>query len=294
MPAPEHLTQILAHLGDGGTVAMAERVAALIEETRAAATAATEPDHLAAEAARYRDDAVSAAHLVARMHAAAVGEVRGPIRGGVEDVEDVRTAWLAAAHAGPWRLYRSDGMDQGYRLVLPEVHAYVISDRASNDYQVDDLRTDHPDLIVMPNRDANPAAGDTSPDPGRAEKVLQSIGIYLPEQLHDPTTDGPVLPDIPDTAYPPDAQPIPASDADDDIDWDDHPDQTGDAARAHAAIDADAPSPIGNPAPHMETTDPQVSSADVRAWCIANGIPVAAKGAINAAARAAYDAAHRS
>jgi len=278
MPAPEHLTQILAHLGDGGTVAMAEKVAALIEETRTAATAATEPDHLAAEAARYRDDAVSAAHLVARMHAAAVGEVRGPIRGVVEDVEDVRTAWLAAAHAGPWRLYRSDGMDQGYRLVLPEVRAYVISDQASNDCQIDDLRVEHPDLIVMPARDATPAAGDPTPEGDDLTSITIGDLLLAREAAASVALDHD---DREQTVSLADDEPeADAATTDYDIDWD--------------AIDADAPSPIGNPAPHMETTDSPVSSADVRAWCTANGIPVAAKGTINAAARAAYDAAHRS
>lgn len=49
-----------------------------------------------ADAERYKADALSAAELVAKMHAAAVGEVRGPIRGVVEDVQDVRTCWLNA------------------------------------------------------------------------------------------------------------------------------------------------------------------------------------------------------
>lgn len=43
-------------------------------------------------------DEANAAMLVARMHAAALGEVRGPLRGVVEDVEDVR---LRAGLAGP-------------------------------------------------------------------------------------------------------------------------------------------------------------------------------------------------
>lgn len=49
-----------------------------------------------ADADRFKADALSCAKLVADMHAAAVGEVRGPIRGVVEDVQDVRTAWMLA------------------------------------------------------------------------------------------------------------------------------------------------------------------------------------------------------
>jgi len=43
-----------------------------------------------AEAERFKGEHQGACHLVARMHAAAVGEVTGPNRGVVEDVEDLR------------------------------------------------------------------------------------------------------------------------------------------------------------------------------------------------------------
>jgi len=43
-----------------------------------------------AEAERFRGEHQEACHLVAQMHAAAVGEVTGPNRGVVEDVEDLR------------------------------------------------------------------------------------------------------------------------------------------------------------------------------------------------------------
>ena len=42
------------------------------------------------EAARFKEEHQGACHLVAQMHAAAVGEVTGPNRGVVEDVEDLR------------------------------------------------------------------------------------------------------------------------------------------------------------------------------------------------------------
>ena len=48
-----------------------------------------------------RADAVSACKLVADMHAAAVGEVRGPIRGVVEDVQDVRAELERFRTVGP-------------------------------------------------------------------------------------------------------------------------------------------------------------------------------------------------
>jgi len=43
-----------------------------------------------AEAARFKEEHQGACHLVAQMHAAAVGEVTGPNRGVIEDVEDLR------------------------------------------------------------------------------------------------------------------------------------------------------------------------------------------------------------
>jgi len=55
------------------------------------------PDELAsakADAERYKADYIAACELVAKMHAAAIGEVRGPIRGVVEDVEDLRARYL--------------------------------------------------------------------------------------------------------------------------------------------------------------------------------------------------------
>ena len=47
-------------------------------------------DKEAAIAARFKEEHQAACHLVAQMHAAAVGEVAGPNRGVVEDVEDLR------------------------------------------------------------------------------------------------------------------------------------------------------------------------------------------------------------
>lgn len=89
MPVPEHLRPYLDVLGTGGTVALAEQLHAITER---AIDAAIPPDVaiLVADRDRLRDELDSACHLVARMHAAAVGEVRGPIRSVVEDVEDLR------------------------------------------------------------------------------------------------------------------------------------------------------------------------------------------------------------
>ena len=49
-----------------------------------------ELEYAKAEAERFKEEHQGACHLVARMHAAAVGEVTGPNRGVVEDVEDLR------------------------------------------------------------------------------------------------------------------------------------------------------------------------------------------------------------
>lgn len=48
------------------------------------------------DAERFKKQAEDASALVARMHAAAVGEIKGPERGVVEDVEDLRTWYLNA------------------------------------------------------------------------------------------------------------------------------------------------------------------------------------------------------
>ena len=60
------------------------------ERSGEVAEAEAEQDTLRAEVARWKDDYDKAAQLVAEMHAAAVGEVRGPIRGVVEDIEGLR------------------------------------------------------------------------------------------------------------------------------------------------------------------------------------------------------------
>lgn len=49
-----------------------------------------EIDQLRAEVERLRGEYDHACGLVARMHTAAMGEIRGPVRGVEEDVEDVR------------------------------------------------------------------------------------------------------------------------------------------------------------------------------------------------------------
>lgn len=53
-----------------------------------------ELEHARADAARFKHDHERACQTIASMHAAAVGEVRGPTRGVVEDVVDLRAAYL--------------------------------------------------------------------------------------------------------------------------------------------------------------------------------------------------------
>lgn len=62
------------------------------------------------ELAAMREAHQGACETIAQMHKAAVGETRGPIRGVVEDVQDLRSRCLAAEQAAglaglPWRVY---------------------------------------------------------------------------------------------------------------------------------------------------------------------------------------------
>ena len=69
-----------------------------------------------AEALRFRDQHLHACHLVAQMHAAAVGEVTGPNRGVVEDVEDLRLSrdqWKKE-----WELSERNKMDREAELAV--------------------------------------------------------------------------------------------------------------------------------------------------------------------------------
>lgn len=63
-----------------------------------------------------REDYENACVLVAQMHAAAVGEVRGPTVGVVEDVAAVRSALLEALAA--LQLARESLVEQNYRLYM--------------------------------------------------------------------------------------------------------------------------------------------------------------------------------
>lgn len=56
----------------------------------------TEVDCLKFEVTQLKKDHQGVCELVAKMHAAAVGTICGPIRGPVEDVEDVRREMMAA------------------------------------------------------------------------------------------------------------------------------------------------------------------------------------------------------
>jgi hypothetical protein len=51
----------------------------------------TEASNARLDAEQYKRDHLAACETIAQMHAAAVGQVRGPIRGVVQDVEDMRT-----------------------------------------------------------------------------------------------------------------------------------------------------------------------------------------------------------
>tara|TARA_R100000789_G_scaffold79924_1_gene75189 strand:+ start:86 stop:445 length:360 start_codon:yes stop_codon:yes gene_type:complete len=56
-----------------------------------------EIEYLKAEVERHKNDEEYACQLVASMHAAAVGEVKGPKRGVVEDVKDLREGYVEMA-----------------------------------------------------------------------------------------------------------------------------------------------------------------------------------------------------
>ena len=60
------------------------RLTALVDTLR------TDSERVSAENAALKDDYQNACYLVAKMHEAAMGEIRGPIRGPVEDIEDLR------------------------------------------------------------------------------------------------------------------------------------------------------------------------------------------------------------
>jgi hypothetical protein len=74
-----------------------------------------ELEYAKAEAARFKEEHQGACHLVAQMHAAAVGEVTGPNRGVIEDVEDLRLSrdqWKQE-----WELSERNKMDREAEIV---------------------------------------------------------------------------------------------------------------------------------------------------------------------------------
>ena len=249
MPAPTHLLPIIEQLGDGATVAHAEIVAKMIADACASVVppdVAALQDQLTEMRARY-DDACA---LVARMHAAAVGEVCGPIRGVVEDVEDVRTCWLNAEA----RIKHLES--------LPETIAAIRADQP--DTLTDAEVTHHTDQATAELRDLlKPQTGP------------HDISAWM--GVREPAVD----------------------DDEPEIDWDDDTQPETDCRCGHQ----DSESTDGLPCqakthrPDDATTPPEVVSgptnAEVRAWCIANGVPVNAKGSVRADARTAYDTAHR-
>ena len=75
-----------------------------------------ELEYAKAEAERFKEEHQGACHLVAQMHAAAVGEVTGPNRGVVEDVEDLRLSrdqWKQE-----WELSERNRMDREAELAV--------------------------------------------------------------------------------------------------------------------------------------------------------------------------------
>lgn len=250
VPTPPHLLPILQVLGDGGTVAHAERVHDLLAAARTeAVAAATPPDvaelqaarealqdrvvalgnvllaefggtegplrfpdwedagpcgvavrvlrELAAEVTRFRGEHDRACKMVADMHAAAVGEVRGPIRGVVEDVADVRTAML--------RLERLWGE------ALREINQLAGTDHLTGFYaRVTGGQA--PDVHLLIERsslgtpDAAAARGSVPIDLAALESTVRRAQ-ELAEVVHDPAQRGP-LPEVPDSAYPAGAKPL--------------------------------------------------------------------------------------
>lgn len=295
MPAPDHLLPILDHvLGDGGTVALAERIHQYTTDQMAAAVAAAVPPDAAVvqdELAEMRRNYEGACRTVALMHAAAVGETRGPIRGVVEDVEDLRTAFLNAEARADRALEKlaevagQDAVTAAY--ALPEMEAAgpgLLPDLPDSAYPPGATPLPEPEVDVRPDiRELIEASSLGEPDAvaarARVSDEQAAAVVARAAELAGQDDEG------------------------DDIDWDDATDQIGDVARALAAaqdtgLDEFAADTTHNPTPPDGDTDgpaparPGPTAEEIRTWCLANGVPVAAKGRINAAARAAYDTAH--
>lgn len=79
---------------------------------------------------RWKEEYEKAAGLVADMHAAAVGEVRGPIRGVVEDVQDMRAELLMLRQEKTSHVYHHNISDG------PKVNVKVEKNSRGFNYEV--------------------------------------------------------------------------------------------------------------------------------------------------------------
>jgi hypothetical protein len=311
MPAPEHLLPILAQLGDGGTVDMAERVHALIQQARhdeaAEIYAELKPGWDAQKAAQ-------GALVAARADAAA-------------QLADMKTKVATPVPFDP-----QPGDDALIVIAATlDTDGYWTWD-GENGIKADDVLRAYPaDITTIA---VAPAPAGTLPD---------AIGDAEPEALYDADADvKATIHDLiersslgdPDAAAARASVPLEVGQTlarraaetardNDEIDWDDEPTAitTGDLllareAAASVAIDRDpeaetialppehrAPceggSICGGPhcPPGQDATDKpaplDMSSGAIRAWAHANNVPVSARGAIGRTTREAYLAAHQ-
>ena len=143
-----------------------------------------ELDELQAERDRFKADYVRACATIAAMHEAAVGEVCGPIRGAVEDIEDVRTrAERAEAerdqarHATAFQRERASGLsarveqaEAAIRSALPDLQRAIDCLDATCRYHGDCLDPDE-----YGRRYRAEACCDTGVEPRRAREARQTL-----------------------------------------------------------------------------------------------------------------------
>lgn len=326
MPAPEHLLPILDQLGDGGTVALAETVHQML--TNAAAGAGTPPAAEAFEAGK--------TYIIRAKDYGATDEMADALselhdRTGADfvvfDVDvEISTAQLSAADAG----VLGEAMDAAAKfsaaLQAHDIDAEPLDDEKPWQTAVRVLREQSAEIRRL--RDTSPAPQDT---PKSTHDLIEASSLGDPDAVAArasvPLEHGQELAARAAALTPADLDDGPAAQAADAdvIDWDDDPDQIGDAARAHAAAGPDSgqqalPGPLRAEwdevaamltAGHLTDAEADElraditarakateaaanpTNAEVRAWCEANKVPVNARGAVRADARAAYDAAHQ-
>lgn len=293
MPAPAHLAPFLELLGTGGTTKMAERVFAAFEK-------AVPPDvaELQAEVERLRADYESACVTIADMHRAAIGEVRGPVRGVVEDVADVRAALQRLADAAGRVLYDAGEASAEVRADLRERLAEA-EDAArgalapairvlieASSLGTPEVKAARANVPISLARAAVRRAAELQPD-GDVTAVTTTDLLLAREAAasvamdRDPRAQTIALPEVP----------APGTDDDDDeIDWDDdEPDQAEDDDSSGATTPTP---PVSVPAPRAEPPV-RATNAQIRAWCAEHGVTCSGRGAIPRAARDAYTAAHQ-